>query len=191
MQQPQWARIQGQGTSPWVRSHGQGMQLPRPRHGVGTLHRLRQTVAKARAAPWYAAKAKACSCQGEGTSPCAHRQGQGKHALNAKDKECKPWPRQCAHGAVLAMVACPWRRALALKAACLSLGCVPMGMPWSWQYACLKYTTDGPPCPWQRAHGNSMAQQHALGCCHGLVCMSWHWLHAHGDSLAQQSDLGY
>ena len=62
----------------------------------------------------------------------------------------------------LALAACPWRRALALAAAFLGLGCVPMGLPWPWQHACLGFGCVPMmmclrlgycmPSPWLRAH---------------------------------------
>ena len=82
--------------------------------------------------------------------------------------------RQCPWGYLglgsihaLALAACPWRRALALAAAFLGLGCVPMGLPWPWQHACLGFG-----CV-------PMVMCLRLGC-----CMPWSWLRAHGAALS-------
>ena len=70
-------------------------------------------------------------------------------------------------GAALALAACP------------GPGCVPMGIPWPNNvplgvalalFACLG-------TGW-RAHGNSLAQQHDLGCYLGLGYRPWAWLRA-------------
>lgn len=96
--------------------------------------------------------------------PCAHR---AAFALATS----MTWPWHCAHGYVpwplhaMALAACPWGNlcygslpmatCLAIAAACLVLGCVPMGLPWPSLHACPRHGSVPMelPWPWQRAHG--------------------------------------
>ena len=60
-----------------------------------------------------------------------------------------------------------------LSAACLTLGCVPMGLPWPWHHAHGGYLGLGCICwPWVRSRLAALAM---------AACMPWPWQCAHGD----------